>query len=267
LLKIGSICPAGNGPIFTKSMEELKTDFILTDADVVYLDNHLIVINKPPGVLVQADKDGSPSIEDAAKLYLKEKFDKPGNVFATAAHRLDRPVGGLVVIARTSKALVRMNAMFQTREISKIYLALVGGKPETYKWLRHWIKRNDVKNKVWTYTYQRGDAKQADLAYWQIAKDQEISMVMVRLFSGRHHQIRAQLSLEKLPILGDAKYGVRKMREEEVCLYSYAIEFTHPVTKEIVRLLGKIPDQGPWKSFSKPTKEQLDEAFALAFKE
>ncbi len=247
-------------------MDELFEPYILTDRDVVYLDNHLMVINKPPGVLVQTDKNGTPSIEDAARQYLKDKFQKPGNVFATAVHRLDRPVGGLVIIARTSKALVRMNAMFQTREISKIYLALVEGKPETYKWLRHWIKKNEVTNKVWTYTYERGDAKQADLAYWQVAKDEVTSMVLVRLFSGRHHQIRAQLAMEKIPIVGDAKYGAKRNREEDVALYSYAIEFFHPVTKELTRIVADLPNYGRWRHFSAPSAEQLDDAFYLEFK-
>jgi 23S rRNA pseudouridine1911/1915/1917 synthase len=247
-------------------MDEIFEPYTLTDRDIVYLDNHLMVINKPPGILVQIDKNGTPSIEDAAKKYLKEKFQKPGNVFATAVHRLDRPVGGLVIIARTSKALVRMNMMFQTREISKIYLALVEGKPETYKWLRHWIKKNEVTNKVWTYTYERGDAKQADLAYWQIAKDEVTSMVLVRLFSGRHHQIRAQLAMDKIPIIGDAKYGAKQNREEDVALFSYAIEFFHPVTKELTRIVADLPTYGRWRQFSAPSVEQMDDAFYLEYK-
>jgi 23S rRNA pseudouridine1911/1915/1917 synthase len=251
--------------LFYYFMDGLDLDFILRDEDVVYLDNHLLVVNKPPGVLVQTDKDGSPSIEDAARVWLKKKFDKPGNVFATAAHRLDRPVGGLVVIARTSKALVRMNTLFQTREIRKVYLALVEGKPEQHKRLRHWIKKTEAVNKVWTYTYPRGDAKQADLAYWQVAKLDEFSLLMVRLFSGRHHQIRAQLAMEKLPILGDIKYGKRKIREGEVCLYSYGLEFVHPVTKEPMRLKGRIPSAGPWKNFSAPDAAMLENAFGLEF--
>jgi 23S rRNA pseudouridine1911/1915/1917 synthase len=231
------------------------------------LDNHILVLNKPAGILVQTDKNGDPSIEDAAKDWLRQKFQKPGNVFATAVHRLDRPVGGLVVIARTSKALVRMNAQFQTREIRKIYLALVEGKPESFKWLRHWIKKNEAINKVWTYTYERGDAKQADLAYWQISKVYEVSMLLVRLYSGRHHQIRAQLALDKNPILGDLKYGSKRNDAENISLFSYALEFEHPVSKELIRLTAKLPGNGPWKQFSAPTKEQLDEAFALPYQE
>lgn len=247
-------------------MNEPEAVFTLKEEDVVYLDNHLLVVNKPPGVVVQTDKMGNQALEDAARDFLKAKFQKPGNVFATATHRLDRPVGGLVVIARTSKALVRMNAMFQSREIKKIYLALVEGKPAVHKWLRNWIKRNDVTNKVWTYTYPRGDAKQADLAYWHLSGIQDKSMLMVRLFSGRHHQIRAQLALDKTPILGDVKYGSKNPIGQDICLFSYALEFVHPVSKETIRLVAAMPSSGLWSSHSEPSENQLNEAFDLPFK-
>lgn len=233
----------------------------------MYLDNHLLVVNKPPGVLVQMDKEGNPSIEEAARNYLKDKFQKPGNVFATASHRLDRPVGGLVVIARTSKALARMNQMFQTREIRKVYLALVEGQPKAFEHLRHWIKKNEGLNKVWTYTYERGDAKQADLAYWDLEGIENQHLLMVRLFTGRHHQIRAQLSLAGFPILGDSKYGVRKQSAEDICLYSYALEFQHPVSKENLQLVAPFPERGNWNHFRVPARENVQRAFKQELEE
>jgi len=237
-------------------------DFILTDSDVVYLDNHLLVVNKPAGVLAQMDKDGNRSIEDAARDWLRHKFNKPGNVFATCAHRLDRPVAGLVIIARTSKALVRMNEIFSQRKIQKIYLAIVGGQPEQYLHLRHWIKKKEDINKVWTYTYERGDAKQADLKYWMLGRSGDHSLVMVRLFTGRHHQIRAQLSLHGTPIAGDLKYGSKSPLSTNPLLYSYAARFEHPVLKELITIKAPLPKGDNWSLFPEPTNEALETAFS-----
>ena len=235
--------------------------FALKEEDVIYLDNHLLIVHKPAGLLVQADKEGSPSLEDAARNWLKEKFSKPGNVFATACHRLDRPVSGLVVLARTSKALARMNALFQSREIKKIYLAVSAGKPEANAFLRHWIKKNELTNKVWTYTYPRGDARQADLAYWHIQSGENKSLLLIRLFTGRHHQIRAQLGFSGLPLIGDSKYGRKSETDEAVCLCSYAMEFVHPVSGQVLRVCGKIPDTGSWSGFHLPEAGILEEGF------
>jgi 23S rRNA pseudouridine1911/1915/1917 synthase len=239
-------------------------EFVLKEEDVVYLDNHLLVVMKPPGLLVQPDKSGSPSLEEAAKAWLKEKFSKPGNVFATACHRLDRPVAGLVVLARTSKALARMNSLFQSRSIRKVYLAITEGRPEQKASLRHWIKKNEVTNKVRVYTYPRGDARQADLSYWHLRSDKSLSLLMVRLFTGRHHQIRAQLGFSGLPILGDAKYGKPAPEQEGLCLYSYAMEFAHPVSGELLRLIGPLPDKGTWKYFSEGGTVNPEQAFTEA---
>jgi len=243
------------------ALQKMK-DYFIADSDVVYLDNHLLVVNKPAGVLAQMDKDRNRSLEDAAKDWLREKFKKPGNVFATVTHRLDRPVGGLVIIARTSKALVRMNEIFSQRKIQKIYLAVVAGQPDQEKHLRHWIKKNEATNKVWTYTYERGDAKQADLKYWQLSNHGEHSMLMVRLFTGRHHQIRAQLSLDKTPIAGDLKYGSKSPLATNPLLYSYAARFEHPVLKEIITIRAPHPKGDAWALFPEPDAESLERAFA-----
>jgi 23S rRNA pseudouridine1911/1915/1917 synthase len=238
-------------------------NFILQEQDVVYLDNHLLVVNKPPGLLVQPDKEGSASLEEAAKSWLKQKFNKPGNVFATACHRLDRPVGGLVVLARTSKALARMNALFQGRDIRKVYLAVVSGKPEQKASLRHWIKKNEATNKVRVYTYERGDARQADLSYQHLQSNGEKSLLMVRLFTGRHHQIRAQLGFAGLPILGDTKYGIKSEADDNICLHSYGMQFVHPVSGEILNISGKLPEKGSWKLFQEPSVEILRDVMLL----
>jgi 23S rRNA pseudouridine1911/1915/1917 synthase len=236
-------------------------DYQIQESDVIYLDNHLLVLRKPVGLLAQTDKDGNFSVEDAAKAWLKEKFSKPGNVFAFVAHRLDRPVGGLVILARTSKALSRMQALFANRLIKKVYLAIVNGEPETTKHLRHWIKKNEIKNRVFTYTYERGDAKQADLRYFHLASRNSLKLMMVRLFTGRHHQIRAQMALEKLPLIGDLKYGDKSALGNCPFLYAYAVEFEHPVTKEKLRLHAPYPAFGLWTEFSPPQEDVLQQAF------
>ena len=246
---------------YNLALNETMKEYKISDSEVVYLDNHLIVINKPAGVLAQTDKDGNKSIEDAAKDWLRKKFNKPGNVFATATHRLDRPVAGLVIIARTSKALVRMNEIFSLRKIQKIYLAIVAGKPETETYLRHWIKKNEATNKVWTYTYERGDAKQADLKYWLLSYQGTHSLIMVRLFTGRHHQIRAQLALHGTCIAGDLKYGSKSLLATNPLLYSFAVRFEHPVTKEIKTIKAVYPKDLVWAGFPEPNAEDLELAF------
>jgi len=238
--------------------------FELKEEHIIFLDNHLLVVNKPAGLLVQPDKEGSPNLEDAARTWLKLKFNKPGNVFATACHRLDRPVSGLIILARTSKALTRMNALFQQRLVKKIYLAVVEGRAEQEKNLRHWLKKNEAMNITRTYTYPRGDAKQADLTYHLWQEIQGRSLLLVRLFTGRHHQIRAQLSFSGLPILGDAKYGRRQENEAFICLNSLACEFLHPVSGEMLRLIGRFPDHGCWKNFSSPDARALESVFSLS---
>lgn len=236
--------------------------FELTEQHIVYLDNHLLVVHKPSGVLAQADKSGSVSIEDAAKAWLKWRYNKPGNVFAAVAHRLDRPVAGLVILARTSKALARMQGQFAQRKIKKIYLALVSGSPPEEKHLRHWIKKRQETNKVFTYTYPRNDAQQADLHFWKVAQNPKCSMLLVRLFTGRHHQIRAQLGLEKYPILGDVKYGDKSGLAGQPQLLSYAVRFEHPVTGEELTLTTRFPSEDEWRKFEAPSTALLEVAFS-----
>ena len=242
---------------------DYQPPFELNESHILYLDNHLLVVKKPAGLLVQPDKQGSPNLEEAARQWLKLKFNKPGNVFATACHRLDRPVSGLVILARTSKALARMNAQFQSREVKKLYLAVVYGKPEQQQFLRHWIKKNETPNTVRVYTYPRGDARQADLCYRMLQQGAEKTLLLVRLFTGRHHQIRAQLGFSGLPIAGDAKYGKRNEEDKAVCLCSFAVEFTHPVTGILLRIAGNIPEDGSWKQFWMPDSAVMEEIFRI----
>jgi 23S rRNA pseudouridine1911/1915/1917 synthase len=237
-------------------------DYQIQESDIIYIDNHLIGVRKPVGLLAQTDKDKNFSLEEAVQAWLKIKFNKPGNVFAHVAHRLDRPVGGVVLVARTSKALSRMQALFANRQISKVYLAIVGGEPEKEKHLRHWIKKNEEKNRVFTYTYERGDAKQADLKYFHLATKGNLKLLMIRLFTGRHHQIRAQLGLEKLPLVGDLKYGDKSSLGNCPFLHSYSVEFEHPVSKTKVRIHDVFPSHGIWSEFEPPSDEHLEMAFS-----
>lgn len=237
--------------------------FELKDEHILYLDNHLLVVHKPAGVLAQADKSDSVSIEDAAKAWLKIRFNKPGNVFAAVAHRLDRPVAGLVILARTSKALARMQGQFALRKIKKIYLALVSGNPPDQVHLRHWIKKRQETNKVFTYTYPRNDAQQADLYFWKAAQQAKCSMLLVRLFTGRHHQIRAQLGLEKYPIIGDVKYGDTSGLAGQPQLLSYATRFEHPVSGEELTLNTRFPTENEWRHFQQPDRFLLEMAFGM----
>ena len=249
-------------PIFAPHF--VRMGFQLKEDDILFLDNHLLVVRKPAGVLVQPDENGSPNLEDAAKDWIRARFGKEGNVFATATHRLDRPVGGLVIIARTSKALARMNQMFAERHIKKVYLAIVEGKPEMEKHLRHWIKKNEQTNKVWTYTYERGDARQADLKYWHAASMKERALVCVRLFTGRHHQIRAQLALDGIAITGDSKYGKRSADTDQPALYSYAVQFVHPVTRQDTIIKAPLPKAGIWQNFPDLSADILDKALSAS---
>ncbi len=243
---------------------DYQPPFELNEKHILYLDNHLMVVNKPAGLLVQPDKQGSLNLEEAARQWLKLKFNKPGNVFATACHRLDRPVSGLVILARTSKALARMNAQFQSREVKKLYLSVVYGKPEQQQqFLRHWIKKNETPNTVRVYTYPRGDARQADLCYRMAQQSGEKSMLIVRLFTGRHHQIRAQLGFSGLPIAGDAKYGRRNEVDESVCLCSWGISFRHPVSGKPIELFGDIPQTGSWSGFFLPDSTQVADMLSI----
>ena len=221
---------------------------------VIYEDNHIIIVNKQSGEIVQGDKTGDCPLSDLVKDYLKERYQKPGNVFLGVVHRLDRPVSGLVVFARTSKALPRLNRMFAQGEVHKTYWAIVGkeGKRMEGGWttLEHWLVRNEKQNKSYAYESERPDAKMARLRYRMIGESERYYLLEVELMTGRHHQIRCQLAKAGWPIKGDLKYGARRSNPDgSISLMARRIEFIHPVSKEPIHAEAPLPQDPLWQAF------------------
>ncbi|MBO5787442.1 MAG: RNA pseudouridine synthase [Bacteroidaceae bacterium] len=219
--------------------------------DVLYEDNHIIIINKAAGEIVQGDKTGDKSLCDTMKQYIKEKYAKPGNVFIGLPHRLDRPVSGIVVFAKTSKALERLNNMFRDGNVKKIYWAITKGKPLPAQGeISSWILRNEKMNKSFSYPKEVKGSKHALLFYRQIAASQNYNLIEVELKTGRHHQIRCQLSSIGCPIKGDLKYGAQRSNPDgSISLHARYIEFTHPVSKELIQVTAPLPADRLWQSF------------------
>jgi 23S rRNA pseudouridine1911/1915/1917 synthase len=201
---------------------------------VIYEDNHLIIINKRVGDIVQGDKTGDKALSDMVKEYLKEKYQKPGKVFLGIIHRLDRPTSGLVIFAKTSKALARMNESFKNRTTQKIYWAIVKNTPPLPQdTLTHFLTRNSKNNTSKAFSKEVPESKIAILDYKILKKIDNYCLLEINLHTGRHHQIRAQLSFIGCPIKGDLKYGFNRSNPNAgICLHAYSIEFSHPVTKE-----------------------------------
>jgi 23S rRNA pseudouridine1911/1915/1917 synthase len=220
--------------------------------EVVYEDNHIIIVNKQSGEIVQGDKTGDRPLSDIVKDYIKEKYQKPGAVFLGVVHRLDRPVSGLVVFARTSKALTRLNKMFAEGEVHKTYWALVKNAPQkTEDTLTHWLVRNEKQNKSYAYATEKPNAKKAILKYRLIGKSDNYSLLEVQLMTGRHHQIRCQLAPMGCPIKGDLKYGApRSNPDGSISLQSHRVEFIHPVSKERITVEAPLPDDPLWQAFA-----------------
>ena len=220
--------------------------------EVLYEDNHIIAINKPNNMLVQPDTTGDASLEELVKQYIKEKYNKPGDVFLGVPHRLDRPVSGVILFARTSKALTRLNEMFKTKQMQKIYWAIVKNQPQLETaLLRHFIVRNTKTNKSSAHAKEVPNSKEAQLSYRSIARSNNYSLLEVQLHTGRHHQIRCQLAAIGSPIKGDLKYGFARSNEGGgISLHARSVEFMHPVTKEPVRIEAPVP-QGDnlWRAF------------------
>lgn len=203
---------------------------------VVYEDNHIIIVNKASGEIVQGDKTGDKPLSDIVKEYIKVKYAKPGNVFLGVVHRLDRPVGGLVVFARTSKALSRLNEMFRTGDVHKTYWAVVKKHsiPEEGT-LTNWLVRNEKQNKSYAYDHEVKNSKKAILRYKLMGHTDRYSLLEIHLLTGRHHQIRCQLSKMGCPIKGDLKYGAQRSNPDwSISLLSHRVEFVHPVSKETI---------------------------------
>ena len=220
---------------------------------VLYEDNHIIVINKAAGEIVQGDKTGDESLCDTMKAYIKEKYAKPGNVFIGLPHRLDRPVSGIVVFAKTSKALERLNRMFSEGSVKKIYWALTKGIPQPAEAeLVSWILRNEKMNKSFSYPKEVKGSKRAILHYRLAAASQNYNLIEVELKTGRHHQIRCQLSSIGCPIKGDLKYGAQRSNPDgSISLHARYIEFIHPVSKELIAITAPLPGDRLWQSFEK----------------
>lgn len=227
---------------------------MLTENQLLFEDNHIIIINKKAGQLVQGDKTGDISLLDEVKSYIKIKYSKPGNVFAGLVHRIDRPTSGIVIFAKTSKALTRLTEMIKKREIKKTYWAVVKKNeiPETQR-LVHYLKKNEKNNKaiIFNTSSAQSGSKEAILTYKIIKKSDHYLLLEIDLETGRHHQIRAQLSAIKCPIKGDLKYGAdRSNSDGSIHLLARKIEFIHPIKKEKIVLEAPVPENDNlWKSF------------------
>ncbi len=219
---------------------------------VLYEDNHIIIVNKRAGDIVQGDKTGDKPLSDVVKEYIKDKYDKPGNVYLGTVHRLDRPTTGLVVFAKTSKALPRLNKLFVSKDIKKTYWAVVKNHPpKETDTLINWLKKNPKNNKSTAHTKEVKDSKKAILHYQLLKTLDNYFLLEVNLETGRHHQIRSQLSAIGCPIKGDLKYGFdRSNKDASIHLHAKHIEFIHPVKQDLISVSAPLPDDVIWKACS-----------------
>jgi len=227
---------------------------------VLYEDNHIIAVNKSTSEIVQGDKTGDQPLSETIKLYLKEKYNKPGEVFLGVTHRLDRPVSGVVLFAKTSKALTRLNEMFRNQEVKKTYWAIVKEKPALPEGrLENYLIRNEKQNKSVAFDTERSDAKKAALSYRLIAHSDTYYLLEVQLETGRHHQIRCQLAKMGCPIKGDLKYGFpRSNPNGSISLHARSVEFIHPVSKLKISLTAPVPtDDKLWDTMEKLQQTNL----------
>ena len=218
---------------------------------ILYEDNHLIIVNKLPGELVQGDETGDRTLADDVKEYLKVRYNKPGNVFLGIPHRLDRPTSGIVVYCRTDKALSRMTALFRTSDVKKTYWAIVDRKPERSEGeLVHYITRNAAQNKSIASSKETKGSKIAKLSYRTLASSDNYHLIEIDLHTGRHHQIRAQLAAIGVHIKGDLKYGAQRSNPDGgICLHARRISFTHPIRKEKITITADPPHSSLWDYF------------------
>lgn len=225
--------------------------FILIEMEILYEDNHIIIVNKSPREIVQGDKTGDKPLVDMVKDYLKEKYHKPGNVFCGVVHRLDRPTSGIVVFAKTSKALARLNEMFKKGEVDKTYWAIVKDlPPQDEGTLVHFLIKNQKNNKSVAYDTEKLRSKKAVLHYKLVGRSQRYYLLEVKLETGRHHQIRCQLAKIGLPIRGDLKYGAQRSNPDgSISLHARNISFVHPVSKKMIDITAPVPDDPLWKAF------------------
>ncbi len=223
----------------------------LPTIEVLYEDNHVIVVNKKPSDIVQGDKTGDITLPDLIKEYLKEKYDKPGNVFCGVVHRLDRPTSGVVVFAKTSKALSRLNEQFREKETNKIYWAVVENKPQkNTSRLENYLRKNEKQNKSYVVKDEAKDAKKAILNYKLLCSSDKYHLLEVTLETGRHHQIRTQLANIGCIIKGDLKYGAKRSNpDNSIHLHARQLTFTHPTTKELITVVAPVTKDALWQWF------------------
>jgi 23S rRNA pseudouridine1911/1915/1917 synthase len=221
--------------------------------EVLFEDNHIIVVNKLPGDIVQADKTKDAPLREAVQDYLKDKYNKPGNVFAGLVHRIDRPVSGVVVFARTSKALARLNQIFSQREVKKVYWAVVDKAPsDPAGHLVHFLRKNEKQNKSYVVDENTKGAQRAELKYRLVAESDRYFLLEVELLTGRHHQVRAQLAAIDCRIKGDLKYGAARSNPNgSIHLHARRVEFLHPVKKEKLVIVARPPKDPIWDYFQK----------------
>ena len=217
---------------------------------VLYEDNHIIVVNKRAGDIVQGDKTGDTPLSDIVKTYIKNKYNKPGNVYLGTVHRLDRPTTGLVIFARTSKALTRLNKLFQSKTIQKTYWAIVKDQPPKQKdTLTHWLKKNPKNNKSTAYPNEIEGSKKAILHYRVLKTLKSYYLLEIDLETGRHHQIRSQLASIGCTIKGDLKYGAKRSNKDaSIHLHARQIQFTHPVSKDDITIVAPLPKDPIWEA-------------------
>lgn len=224
---------------------------------MLFEDNHIIAIYKKAGQIVQPDKTGDDALEESVKLFLKTKYNKPGNVYLGVTHRIDRPVSGIVLFAKTSKALARLNQMFQSKEIQKTYLVVSRGRPEkeTAR-LTHYLVRDTKKNKSIPHKSEVPNSSKSELTYFTEAYSDSFTLIRVLPHTGRHHQIRVQMASMGCPIVGDVKYGDRRANEDRsICLHAFGLEFKHPVSGEAVKITAPVPSHKFWQIFKEKANE------------
>ena len=221
-----------------------------SNLQILYEDNHIIVVNKRAGDIVQGDKTGDKPLSEVVKSYLKDKYNKPGNVYLGVVHRLDRPTTGVVLFSKTSKALPRLNKLFSEKSAKKTYWALVKNEPpKTEDKLMHWLRKNPKNNKSTAFPNEVDNSKKAILKYKVLKKLDNFYLLEVDLETGRHHQIRVQLSSIGCPIKGDLKYGFdRSNKDASISLHARTLEFIHPVKKEALKIIAPVPQDALWQA-------------------
>jgi 23S rRNA pseudouridine1911/1915/1917 synthase len=236
-----------------KYVSEKKIHSNKDNLQVIYEDNHIIIVNKRAGDIVQGDKTGDKPLSEVVKEYIKEKYNKPGNIYLGVVHRLDRPTTGIVLFSKTSKALPRLNTLFAERKTHKTYWAIVKNAPKKPQdTLINWLKKNPKNNKSTAYPKEITDSKKAILHYKTVKALDNYTLLEVELETGRHHQIRSQLSTIGSPIKGDLKYGFdRSNKDASISLHARRLQFTHPVSKDPIDVLAALPNDPIWNACEK----------------